>query len=179
VNAVAGEALGGLGIMLPEQQPAVLALPTRGPKIFYVTPVYSVLHARSTYIVISGIGFGTNPSIESAGGGNSGSDTVKSSTIPSLGIADPSENWEAGGDYTYSGGITVDGYTFGSGIQPNYLGVFVVSWSNNAIVLGGFGNYLGTPAALINHGDKLLFVVWSPNNSGYAFYVATYLGPNV
>jgi len=152
----------------------------QGPLITSVLQVRAVPGSVGlVYMTINGKGFGTGPLTEVTNTG-SGVDTERVGSTPSLAICDINQDWNAGGAYpiAYSlnvgHGCTVSGY--------NSIGVYLNAWTNTQIVLGGFGNNAGGCAPYsypIHTGDTLVFVVFGPNNSGYATYVTSYIGPTV
>ncbi len=108
------------------------------------------------YIVIYGSGFGINPETVKSGDGSV--DTVYSQISPSIAIWDHSQGWEAGASGASAGNTT------------NGIGIDIIYWNNNEIVLGGFGSSLGinpnSSSYIIAQGDQLQIYIYGPNDSG-------------
>lgn len=122
-----------------------------GPVISSVSPITAT---NLQTIRIYGSGFGnTQPQTVSLGDGSL--DTVNSSTTPSI-VFDDSGKWGAG--------------WIALGVNCA-IGIYLNSWSDNEIVLGGFGTALGTNGWNIAPGDSLDVKVFTP--SGKADYKTT------
>jgi outer membrane protein assembly factor BamB len=131
-----------------------------------ISNVSTITATRLQTIYIYGSGFGnTPPQTDSLGDGSV--DTVWSTTTPSLVIWDTS-----GGVPTWSAG-------FENSSIFDAIGIILVSWADNEIVLGGFGSALGTSgesAYNIAVGDQLIVNVQTP--SGSATYNTTVASPS-
>ena len=140
-----------------------------------IAPTISSVSAITTNtqatIIIQGSGFGNTPP-QTTTIFDGSVDTVQSSTTPSLAI------WD---------NLTQSGWTWQAGHDGNLIGIYLTSWSNNTIVIGGFGSALhpgtrdnsGTctgPTWTICVGDHITVGVWGPNNSGTAHYNLTVTG---
>jgi hypothetical protein len=143
------------------------ALPSSGPVISSVSPIAAT---RLQTITISGSGFGnTWPQTTPVGDGSV--DTVKSATTPYMDIVDRGKFQKTGdssdGGENWAAGLTAPGLFC-------MVGIYIVSWSDNEIVLGGFGTYLGTNGQgqwYIEQGDPLNINVYT--SSGEASYYTT------
>lgn len=136
------------------------------PHISLVSPI---LATANQTITIRGSGFGnTQPQLLDLGDGSV--DTVGGGTTPVIRIYDLSstDSWEAGVQDS-------------SGSGADSIGIILKSWSNDKIVLGGFGSALNSggsndqPQWSITAGDPLLIAVLTFN--GQAVYTTT-VGPN-
>jgi hypothetical protein len=133
------------------QSPATGENPEGSPVISSVSPITA---AVSQTITVQGSGFGNlQPTLMNVGDGSV--DTVGGGTTPTIFILD--ENAENG---------------WQAGIQKNStwgwdsIGIILVSWSDNKIVLGGFGSAVGTDGQtewLISSGDPMLIDVQTVN----------------
>lgn len=127
------------------------------PVIYSVSAISSATDSQTIYI--NGSGFGnTSPQTVSLGDGSV--DTVVSTTTPSLAIGNPGK-WAAGIENASNGVHCA-------------IGIIINSWSDNQIVLGGFGTALGTNGQgtwNIATGDVLNVAVYT--QYGDASYNAT------
>ena len=124
------------------------------PVITSVSPITADINQT---ITITGSGFGTNPRIAAVGDGSV--DTIAcNTTTSSLDIHDNGANADS-----WYAGRTVCGY-------PDGIGIYIVSWTDTRIVLGGFGAALGNdsyPSTWnIAVGDPIEIDVFGPNNIG-------------
>ncbi|MCW4009917.1 MAG: hypothetical protein NWF05_04785 [Candidatus Bathyarchaeota archaeon] len=145
----------------PSTQPTPTPTPTRTPPtISAVSPIAPV---RLQTIYINGSGFGDVPpqTIEL---GNGSVDTIDGLATPVIQIRD-NAMW---------GGWTA-GYASASDI--NGIGIFLQSWSDNLVVLGGFGSRLGTNGEIswcIMSGDPIDILV--KTTEGVAFFSTAVTG---
>ena len=97
------------------------------PSISSVSPITA---AQSQTITILGSDFG-NVAPQTMSLGDGSVDTIDGNTTPSIQIRDNSliDGWTAG----YENGYSING-----------IGIVLVSWSDNKVVLGGFGTALST-----------------------------------
>jgi PKD repeat protein len=139
------------------------------PAIPIITSVSPISAARSQTVYIKGGNFSnTTPQTFSLGDGSV--DTFNSSTSPSLEIAD-----NGGGSHNWSAGRVISINI--TGINFDAIGVIIVSWSDNEIVLGGFGSSLGINNSgiwNIGVGDPLVVNIWT--QGGHALYNTTVSG---
>ncbi len=123
----------GNTIIYPSQNPTPTANSSSAP-VPEITSVSPISPAQLQRITIQGIGFGDiQPQLMRLGDGSV--DTVWGGSTPSIVVYDKSNLLSAGaaGDWV--------GFTNG---PPDLIGVFLVSWTNKQIVLGGFGSGLGS-----------------------------------
>lgn len=117
-----------------------------------ISSVSSIRAINNQTIIISGSGFGTNPVYVLSGDG--GYDTNNcNNKAPSLAIIDMS-----GGSHDWSAGRETCS-NFDS------IGLYFTSWSDNQIILGGFGSALGVnnqSSWIISPNDSLLILVYNP-----------------
>ncbi|MGB9815935.1 MAG: hypothetical protein ACPLVI_08435, partial [Thermoplasmata archaeon] len=109
-------------------------------------------------IAIYGNNFGTTPKLIKLSDGSV--DTIYSNNTPSLAIWDLTEGWEAG-----ASGISANNTT-------NGIGVYLLNWSNQEIILSGFGSALGTnhtKSLNIAPGDTIKIYVYG-DQSKYSVY---------
>jgi len=119
-----------------------------------ISSVSTIVAANSQTIYIEGSGFGnTPPATMSIGDGSV--DTVGDVTTPCMSI------WDNGaGSHHWQAGIQTSPSTAGCAI-----GLYINKWSDNEIVLGGFGRALSTNNAgtwNIGVGDPLVITVFTP-----------------
>ncbi len=158
----------GLALVLP-----VNAATTGGPTITSVTPITTDTAAQ---IVIQGSGFGNTFPATTPSPPGDGVDTYGN---PSIAIEDYScascsgselNSWQAG---------------YEASPVPNYIGIYLSSWSNNQIVINGFGNQLGAGTLVggvctgpttwtICAGDIITIRIW--NNFGVMTSVSLIVG---
>jgi hypothetical protein len=138
-----------------------------GPVISSVTPIAAT---RLQTIYIYGSGFGNTPP-QTVSVGDGSVDTVTSTTTPYMDICDRGKAQKTGdtsdGGENWAAGVT------GPGVFC-MVGIYLVSWSDNEIVLGGFGTALGTYGQgtwYIEAGDPLTVDVYTPE--GHAAYTVT------
>ncbi len=130
-----------------------------GPIINSVSPISAT---RSQTISIRGSGFGeTQPQLMQLGDGSV--DTVGGGATPVIRIYDQCglRSWQAGVQDNPNSGA-------------DSIGIILVSWSDNEIVLGGFGTAVSTDGQSqwdISPGDSLLIAVGTAN--GHAAYATT------
>jgi uncharacterized protein (TIGR03437 family) len=124
------------------------------PVILAITPIQA---ANNQEIVIDGSGFGnTGPQQETL---NDGSVVTLGCnvTTPTISIQD-----SAAGADSWQAGLSTCGFT-------NTIGIFLLSWTDSEIVLGGFGSALGNASnpSLLNvaPGDPLTVTVTVPGAS--------------
>ncbi len=129
------------------------------PVISSVSPVSA---ARLQTITIQGSGFGnTQPQLMNLTDGSV--DTIVGGTAPVIRIYDEAglDSWEAG-------------CTDSQFVPKDMIGIYLTSWSDNEIVLGGFGTELnvnGQEPSNINPGDPLIIDVVTSN--GQTAYTTT------
>jgi hypothetical protein len=143
----------------------VLAPKAKADSSPIITAVSPLLSDITQTIVIQGSGFGnTPPSTVPVGDGSV--DTVLSTVTPSIVI----------NDNVAEGGIGPESWAAGHETSSNFddIGIFLVSWSDSQIVVGGFGSALGNatnPSTWnIAVGDPIEVTVFGPNNDGQAKY---------
>jgi hypothetical protein len=132
-----------------------------------ISSVSTITATRLQTIHIYGSGFGDTPP-QTVNLGDGSVDTVSSSTTPYMCISDSGKTEKTGdtsdGGENWAAGIISPGcYAM--------IGIVLVSWSDNEIVLGGFGTALGTNGQgtwYIEPGDPLSIDVFTP--SGHADY---------
>jgi hypothetical protein len=146
-----------------------------------ITSVSAITTDLSATITIQGSGFGnTPPQTTSLGDGSI--DTVENDTTPSLAIWDSCYNQDcSGGIWSWQSGHNAPKTQYGL----NFIGVYLKTWSDNKIVLGGFGtsnlapgtktggNCSGPKTWAICVGDPMTVGVWGPNNIGRVLYRLT------
>ena len=138
---------------------------TPGPVI---TSVSSISPASQQTIYIYGSGFGSTPPQTVPVGDGSVDTYACNVNTPSLAIwgnGGGSHNWAAGRE-------TCSNF--------DAIGVYLQSWSDTQIILGGFGSALSTSGSgtwNIGAGDPLVVNVWGPNGSGPAQYSMTVSAP--
>ncbi len=129
------------------------------PKISSVTPIAAALMQK---IVISGSGFGNiQPQLMNLSDGSV--DTVIGGASPVIRIYDEAglDSWEAG-------------CTDSQWVPKDNVGIYLISWSDSEIVLGGFGTELnvnGQGSTNISPGDPLIIDLVTSN--GQAAYATT------
>ena len=126
----------------------------------HITSVSPILATNHQTISIKGSGFGDIPPQTSSLSDGS-VDTVGGGMTPWLSIKDfdyGSHSWTAGEQLNY---------------DKNFIGIYINKWSDNEIVLGGFGNALGTNKGTwnIGVGDQLIIEV--DTQGGQDFYKIT------
>jgi hypothetical protein len=117
---------------------------TQLPKITSVTPI--TVKEKQT-IIIQGDGFGNlQPQLEHLEDGSV--DTIWGQSTPSIVILDQNNLLSAGAAGDWSG------FTNG---PPDLIGIYLVSWTNTKIVLGGFGTGLNSQFSWsqVTKGDSL------------------------
>jgi hypothetical protein len=117
---------------------------TQLPKITSVTPITD---QEKQTIIIEGDGFGNlQPQLEHLEDGSV--DTIWGQSTPSIVILDQNNLLSAGAAGDWSG------FTNG---PPDLIGIYLVSWTNTKIVLGGFGTGLGSQFSWsqVTKGDPL------------------------
>ncbi len=130
----------------------VLAASVSTPIVTLVTPI---IPALTQTIHIYGSGFGSTPP-QTVSLGDGSINTVESSTTPYIFIHDKgggSHEWTAGGD---------------TSSFFDAIGIILKSWTDNEIILGGFGAALGTNEQgtwNIAAGDPLTINIITPNGS--------------
>src|SRR5208337_4633759 len=118
-----------------------------------ITSVSIIPADPSQTIYIEGSGFGDTPP-QTIFLGDGSVDTLGGSTTPSLSISD-----NGGGSHTWEAGRQTSTNT-----AADAIGLIIVKWSNNEIVLGGFGKSLGTLEMgtwNIGSGDPLVVNIWT------------------
>jgi hypothetical protein len=138
-----------------------------------ISSVSTITATRLQSIHIYGSGFGNTPP-QTVSLGDGSVDTVESSTTPYMWIAD-SGKLQKTGDPSDGGENWAAGFK-GSGVFC-MIGIYLVSWSDNEIVLDGFGTALGTNGQgtwYIEPGDPLTVAVYT--QSGNATYHTTVAG---
>jgi len=145
----------------PTQQSVSDPVPvTRVPTIVSppnITSVRITLAGQSQLIYIEGSGFGDVPP-QTISLGDGSVDTLGGGTTPSLSIQD-----NGGGSHTWEAGRQTSSNT-----AADSIGLMIVKWSNNEIVLGGFGQSLSTSdlgSWNIGSGDPLIVNVWTEGGS--------------
>ena len=131
-----------------------------------ITSVSTITATNTQTITITGSGFGTTPPQTVPVPASDGSVDTNACNVdtPSLAIIDSgpgSNSWSAGRE-TCS--------------NTDSIGIYITSWSNTEIILGGFGSQLGTNGAgayNIAAGDPIVVSVWGPNENGPAQYSTT------
>jgi uncharacterized protein YlxW (UPF0749 family) len=106
------------------------------PAITYVSPIRTV---NNQTIDIIGFGFGSMPQTTNVGDGSVDMPNFKISEGDGSGWG---SNWNAG---------CTD--------QNDLIGVYLLSWTDTKIVIGGFGSYLGQ----LNHGSQNCYFVQGDN----------------
>jgi hypothetical protein len=117
---------------------------TQLPKITSVTPITD---KEKQTIIIEGDGFGNlQPQLEHLEDGSV--DTIWGQSTPSIVILDQNNLLSAGAAGDWSG------FTNG---PPDLIGIYLVSWTNTKIVLGGFGTGLDSQFSWnqVKKGDPL------------------------
>jgi hypothetical protein len=139
-----------------------------------ITSVSAITTDLSGTIVIQGSGFGnTPPQTTSLGDGSI--DTIENDTTPSLAIWDNCYYQDCtGGIWSWQSGHNAPKTQYGL----NFIGIYLTSWSDTKIVLGGFGtsnlapgtrtggNCSGPKTWAICVGDTMTVGVWGPYNIG-------------
>jgi hypothetical protein len=136
-----------------------------------ITHVSLVTSDTKQTISITGTGFGTAPQTVQLGDGSV--DTVDCHvTTPSMSIQDDgtgNDSWTAG----LSGCDGTDG-----------IGIYIVSWNDTTIVIGGFGSQLGNVTAPSTQGweikaaDPMYFAVTGPGNTSQGQQSMTVSSPD-
>ena len=127
-----------------------------------ISSVSSISATQLQTIIIQGSGFGnTQPQLMNLADGSV--DTIVGGTTPSIRIYDEAglDSWEAGCQDS-------------QWVPKDLIGIYITSWSDNEIVLGGFGiqlNANGQGASNINPGDSLIVDVLTSN--GQTAYTTT------
>ncbi len=142
---------------------------TSRPLISSVSAITTDTHGT---ITIQGSGFGSAPP-QTVTLSDGSVDTGVNGTSPSIAI------WD---------NLTQTSWTWQAGHWGNTIGIFLTSWSDTSIVIGGFGSLVGpgtrdsggvcrglTPYTLCA-GDRITIGVWGPNNNGIAYYNLTVTG---
>lgn len=144
--------VGGSYVLFGGNNVAVTATFTQAAPIIYsVTPI---MPAQSQVIHIYGEGF-TDIFPQTVNLGDGSVDTVQSSTTQSMYIFD-----QGAGTHFWTAGMWAPWY--------DLIGIFLISWSDNEIVLGGFGSRLGTNENLgwnIATGDPIIIHINTPNGN--------------
>ena len=138
-----------------------------------ISSVSTITATRLQSIHIYGSGFGNTPP-QTVSLGDGSVNTVESSTTPYMWIAD-SGKLQKTGDPSDGGENWAAGFT-GPGVFCA-IGIYLVSWSDNEIVLDGFGTALGTNGQgtwYIEPGDPLTVAVYT--QSGNTTYHTTVAG---
>jgi hypothetical protein len=121
----------GNTIIYASPTPAATSTSTSAPKIQSVSPIST---ARNQTITIQGNGFGNiPPQLLSLDDGSV--DTIWGSSTPAIAVYDKTNLLSAGASGDWSG------FTNG---PPDLIGIFLVSWFDTQIILGGFGSGLGS-----------------------------------
>jgi hypothetical protein len=134
-----------------------MAASSSAPEITSVTPI---TNQQTQTITIRGHGFGNiQPELLDLGDGSV--DTVWGENTPSIVVYDKTNLLSAGaaGDW--------NGFTNGS---PDLIGIFLVSWTDTQIVLGGFGSGLGSQFSWsqVSEGDDIQIQIKTAG--GFATY---------
>jgi hypothetical protein len=129
----------------------------------HITSVTGISSNTTETITIRGCGFGSDPQLRNNISADGSVDTVQSNVTPSIAIfkglssggassSGGSWTWEAGFANTLLGGADT-------------IGINLTSWSDNTIVIHGFGAYLRTnPQGFdLVKGDTITIVIVGPN----------------
>jgi hypothetical protein len=143
---------------------------TTGPVITSVTPITTDI---AQIVVVQGMGFGVNPATVTNPDGSV--DTLGCNvTTPSFAIHDNGQ----------PGGSTADHWAAGRDNCTNTddIGLDLVNWTNDEIVLKGFGSALTNSSDpgvwQISLGDALQVLVFGPDNDGQAAFNLTAVAPD-
>jgi hypothetical protein len=164
VNVQTSDGMAAYTLNVVDDQPDANSFPVSRKISPIISSVSPILASRLQTIVIRGSGFGdVQPSLLNLGDGSV--NTVGGGNTPTLRIYNQNglQSWQAGVQDNPSSGADA-------------IGVVLVSWNDTEIVLGGFGNAVGTNGEGLwdlSPGDPILISVLTVNGS--AAYTTTVL----